>query len=425
MYNDYERIKKDKQIWKFCFYGFLKNLKFFEPYLLIYLLSLGNNLFRIGLLYSIREIIVYIFEVPSGVFADNYGKKRELMMCFSFYTISFALFFIGNSFGILIFAMIFFGLGEAFRSGTHKAMIYGYLETKDWYKHKTYVYGRTRSFSLLGSSISAFLSIIFVLNLPDIKWLFPLCIIPYILDFILIATYPDYLDDRKETRFSLKSFFVLGYEQLKSILKNKDLSKILLSSSIYDSIFKIIKDYIQPILEAILLAATASNIYGFTGEDRLKVYLGIVYGVFYVFSSIASRNVYRLQNFASSDKLMTRFFDGMGILSIILFIYIKQKSSLLIILIFFLLYLLKDARRPLFVDVCGDNMKKSERATVLSVDSQMRSVFTILFAPAFGFVADKFGLEILFLFIGMIMLVINRGLDLTKLKEGGKHLKSS
>jgi len=26
--------------------------------------------------------------------------------------------------------MIFFGLGEAFRSGTHKAMIYGYLEEK-------------------------------------------------------------------------------------------------------------------------------------------------------------------------------------------------------------------------------------------------------------------------------------------------------
>lgn len=418
MHAVYREIKKDKQIWKFCFYGFLKNLKFFEPYLLIYLLNLGINLFQIGLLYSIRETVVYIFEVPSGVIADYYGKKRELMICFSFYIISFALFFTGNNYSILILAMIFFGLGEAFRSGTHKAMIYGYLEEKGWYEHKTYVYGRTRSFSLLGSSISAFVSIIFVLNLPGIRWLFLVCIIPYILDFILIATYPDYLDDRRETKFSLKTFFVLGWGQLKSILQNKDLSKILLSSSIYDSIFKSIKDYIQPILEVTLLASTASAVYTFSSEDRLKVYLGIIYGIFYIFSSMASRNVYRLQKFASSDILMIRFFDGMGLLSLIVFISIKYEASLLIIFIFFLLYLLKDARRPLFVDVCGNHMKKSERTTVLSVDSQIRSIFTILFAPIFGLIADQLDLDKLFLVIGILMLVINRGLDLTRLEKG-------
>jgi len=200
---------------------------------------------------------------------------------------------------------------------------------------------------------------------------------------------------------------------------------ILLSSSIYDSIFKSIKDYIQPILEVTLLAATVSTIYTFSSEDRLKVYLGIVYEIFYIFSSVASRNVYRLRNFASSDKLMTRFFDMMGILSLILFISIKHEASLLIILVFFALYLLKDARRPLFVDVCGNHMNKSERATVLLMDSQIRAIITILFAPIFGFIADEFGLEILFLMIGIIMLIINRGLDLTKLKKGERSLKPS
>ena len=45
-------IKKDKQIWKFCAYGFLKNLQFFEPYLFIYLLGKGMNLFDIGILFG-------------------------------------------------------------------------------------------------------------------------------------------------------------------------------------------------------------------------------------------------------------------------------------------------------------------------------------------------------------------------------------
>ncbi len=96
--NVYREIKKDKQVWKFCFYGFLKNLKFFEPYLLIYLINLGMSLFNIGILYAIREAVVYIFEVPSGIIADTYGKKKELMICFTFYVISFAFFFIANNF---------------------------------------------------------------------------------------------------------------------------------------------------------------------------------------------------------------------------------------------------------------------------------------------------------------------------------------
>lgn len=144
----HELIKKNNQIKKFCLYGFLKNLMFFEPYLYIYLIQVMHlSLFQIGTLFSIRGIIIYIFEVPSGIFADQYGKKTELMICFIFYIASFFFFFLGGSYAIVAVAMVFFGLGEAFRSGTHKAMIYAYLEQKDWFEHKTFVYGRTRSFS--------------------------------------------------------------------------------------------------------------------------------------------------------------------------------------------------------------------------------------------------------------------------------------
>ncbi len=71
-------ILADFQIKKFCAYGFLKNLKFFEPYLLIFLLSQGISLFQIGILIAVRETIVNLFEVPSGIIADYFGRKKEL-----------------------------------------------------------------------------------------------------------------------------------------------------------------------------------------------------------------------------------------------------------------------------------------------------------------------------------------------------------
>src|SRR6056297_866309 len=215
--NKHVQIKKDFQIWKFSFYGLLKNLRFFEPYLYIYLLNLNFSLFHIGILFAIRETTVYILEVPTGIFADNYGRKTSLLICFISYIISFVLFFFVTNFLIASVAMLFFGIGEAFRSGTHKSIIYKYLEQKNWFDHKTFVYGRTRSFSLIGTSLSAFLSIFIVLNIPAMKWIFIITIIPYILDFLLIASYPESLNEKSGAEFSLKKFLKLTFSQLKSL----------------------------------------------------------------------------------------------------------------------------------------------------------------------------------------------------------------
>lgn len=409
----YNQIEQDKQIWKFSFYGLLKNLEFFEPYLLIYLLGMGLNLFQVGLLYSIREFVIYIFEVPSGIFADNYGKKRELMICFTFYMISFAIFFIGTNFYVLVIAMFFYGLGEAFRSGTHKAMIYLYLEQKGWFEHKNFVYGRTRFFSLIGSSFSAFISILFVLNLPGVRWIFLLSIIPFMIDFLLIWSYPDSLDERNETTLSFKKFFNKGVIQIKKVFSNSVLTKVLISSALYDGIFKTIKDYIQPILKVTILAAAVSSLQGLSSDNKVKIYLGSIYGVVYIFSAIASKNVYKLNKYKSSNKLLSITFDAAGILAVILFISIRRNLTIAVIILYFILYVLKDARRPIVVDVCGDHMNKNERATVMSIESQLTSLFTIILAPLLGFIGDKFSIAVLFLIIGLFSLIINRFLTVS------------
>ena len=413
----HETIKKDIQIWKFSFYGFFKNLRFFEPYLYIYFISLGFSLFYIGILFAIREITVYILEVPTGVFADNYGKKKSLYLCFTSYIISFVLFFLSKSLYLASLGMVFYGIGEAFRSGTHKALIYAYLEKKGWFSEKAFVYGRTRSFSLLGSAVSSFLSIIFVLNIPHLRWIFIITIIPYILDFILITTYPDDIDEKTHTEFSIKAFISSMFFKIKSIFKNIYIVKVLLSSSLYDGIFKSIKDYIQPILKDMIMAGGIILISSETQEANVKIILGIIYGIFYITSSSVSRNVYRLLKYAKSYALLNILFDLMGAIFVLLYFIIKAKYLLVVILLYFVLYLMKDARRPLVVDVLGDVMKKEQRATVLSLDSEIRAIFMALFAPSFGFISDRLGIYTAFLLSGIFMLIVNRFIYIKEAKS--------
>ncbi len=398
-------IKNDKQIKKFCAYGFLKNLRFFEPYLVVYLLGFNLNLFEIGLLYSLREAIMYLFEVPSGIIADHYGKKKELMLCFLFYMVSFVFFFIGGNFAVFSLAMFFFGLGEAFRSGTHKAMIYGYLEKKNWFDQKTFIYGRTRSFSLIGSSISALLSIIFVLNLPSLRGLFLIGIIPYLLDFILIASYPDYLDERRETTISASIVFKEGFRSLSVLKKDHQLRGILLSSSSFDAFFRTIKDYVQPLLLLLFVGSLQDE-----ATMQVKVTLGVLYGIMNLASAFASRNVYRLTEKSSPVSWMNRLFDGFGLIAGLIALGIFIKQPILIMIAFFLLFIMKDARRPLFVSAAGDLIQKKQRATILSVESQLRALMLIVLAPVFGFFAEQFNISLLFLGLGILILLINRWL---------------
>ncbi len=411
----HELIKKDRQIKKFCLYGFLKNLRFFEPYLYIYLIQVVHlNLFQIGTLFSIRGIIIYLFEVPSGIFADQYGKKTELMICFIFYIASFLFFFLGGSYAIVAVGMVLFGLGEAFRSGTHKAMIYSYLEQKGWFGHKTFVYGRTRSFSLIGSSLSAFTAIFLIIKLPRMQSIFLFSIIPYILDFLLIWFYPETLNEPVETTISIKNFITHSIKQLKNIFANRPLRKVVVSSSLFDAIFKVLKDYIQPILNDIILVSGIYVVASMDAATQLKIILGIIYGVMYIFSSWVSRNVYRLNLKFNSDKLMDISFDIFGIVFFIMFFAIKTKIMLVVILLYFFLYPLKDGRRPMVVDVLGDCMKKNERATVLSIDSQLSSLFMIILAPLLGYIADRFSIATLFFIVGLSILILNRFLRVEK-----------
>ena len=51
---------------RFSLYGFLKNQRYFEPFLVLAFLEKGLSFLDIGLLVAFREATVIAFEIPSG-----------------------------------------------------------------------------------------------------------------------------------------------------------------------------------------------------------------------------------------------------------------------------------------------------------------------------------------------------------------------
>ena len=101
-------FKKDLQYYKFCLYGFLKNQRFFDPFLILFLLEKNLNYFQIGTIYSIRMITRMFFEIPSGVAADVLGRRASMIFSYSMYLISFLWYYFSPGYIMLIIATVIF-----------------------------------------------------------------------------------------------------------------------------------------------------------------------------------------------------------------------------------------------------------------------------------------------------------------------------
>ncbi len=410
-------IKRDKNIKKFGFYGLLKNLKFFEPFLYIFFLSLGFSYFQIGSLISIREITKNILEVPSGIFADNYGRKKSLQICFVFYIFSFILFYYSSIYLSIGLAMVLFGIGEAFRSGTHKAIIFLYLDQNNIADKKTEVYGRTKSYSLIGSAISAVIGGLIVFIESNYRLIFLFSILPYILDFILISSYPDYLDGKTTNVLDLKVFLHSGLESFKKLLLQlKNLRKGIINSGVYDGFFKILKDYLQPVLK--LEVISLPLLLNFGEEKRLSVLLGFSYAVIYLLSSYASRNAFKIKNkFKGSSKSLNLAYILTVFIIAIIGLMINSGFTYLIIVLFIIFYVIRNLRRPIMLDYIANIIEEKERATMLSIESQFRTIFIVIAAPIIGYTADLWGLRAMFFSVSLTMIILRSLLKLVSIKE--------
>lgn len=393
--------QQKRQIQKFQLYGFLKNLQFFEPFLYMYLLLSDIDLFRISILISVRFIIVYVFEIPSGVFADRYGKKTELITCFIFYIISFILFFIGGAYVVFILAMVAFGLGEALRTGTHKAMIMDYLDVEQLKASKGEIYGRTRSFSLIGSTITGLLGILFIFITPEIRYLFLLAIIPFVLDIILIASYPSYMNKCVDCEYGTRDFFKSMLGTVYFAFREKELRGLIFSSSFFEAWFKAIKGYLQIILVSLgILLFTINTV---TAEENLAIHLGLFYAAMTLLAAIASRNAYRIKPMLSDKAITTYVWLPAGLLMLFLGIYIE--SIYVVFGVFLLVYPLFNIRKPLMIELLGESMEKDKRATILSIESQLSTLLVGITSPILGYVATNYSLSMLFVVMGIGMAI--------------------
>ena len=107
-----------KQVTKFYLTSFFKNQTYFTPILIFFLKFNHLNYKEIFWVFTIASVFSLIIEIPTGIFADLYGKKKSIIISKFGIFVSYVLFGFSSTFWMFLLSQIVYELGNSFRTGT-------------------------------------------------------------------------------------------------------------------------------------------------------------------------------------------------------------------------------------------------------------------------------------------------------------------
>lgn len=382
-------------IFRFCLYGFLKNQQYYEPFLILAFREKGLSFFAIGLLVGFRDLCVNLLEIPTGAAADVHGRRLSMVLSMAAFIVSFVVFALSAETWHLFVAMFLFAVGEAFRSGTHKAMVFEWIKSEGLTDQKTEIYGLTRSVARLGSALSVAIAAGLVFwrgRYSDVFWL---CVIPYAANIVNLATYPLGCESpRQEGESAARQSFRVARRigsTLVAAWKRPALRRLVLETTGFEGGFQVLKDYIQPTIKTAALALPVAL--GLAERERTALLVGIVYVILQLSASYASLRSGRLVKWAGDEnRLIWRIWITAFLASLGLTAFLALGWHTAGIVFFVVWFLVHNFWMPAQLARINDHCESERTATVLSLNSQSKSLFAMALAPLLGLAVDAWGL---------------------------------
>ena len=352
-------------IWKLLL---LKSVRWFLlviAVLVVFFQSVGLSMTEIMILQAFFAIVVVICEVPSGYYADVYGRKNSLVMGSIFTSLGFLLYCLVSGFVGFIWVEIFLGIGISFISGSDSAMLYDTLiELK---REDEYVKLEGMLFSITG--ISEGVASVIGGFLASINMQLPF----YLQAGIILLTVPismSLIEPARQKFTSMKGSFsgILSIVKY-AMIEHKIVKWLILYSSLIGASTLTLVWFIQPYFEIV----------------GLPLYLfGVAWAILQFTHSIVSKIAYKIENFVGK-RLIIYSFIPMVVIGYFLIGSIYQLWGLGILFIF---YFVRGLSNPTMVSYINSLVSSDRRATILSLNSLLvRLIFSVI-GPVIGWIMD-------------------------------------
>lgn len=396
----YNKVLKKDNNFKLIFYVitclFYLHIGFMGSTYVLFFYSLGISKFTTNLIISTFSITLFIAEIPTGAYADIFGKRKSLILSGIFLTLSMLLFTFGQSAIVFIISEVLMGCAFAFVSGALESWAIEKLKLKDKEIDKLFT-EQNKYLNLvliLGGLLGGFAS---NYSLRYI-WILSLATAIIYLILVLIFVKEEKIEISKNN-MKFKKKFINGIMQIKTttinifgyLLKNKNIRNIIFYNCILEFSFSPIFIYWAPLL----------NEYS---NSKIWV-LGIVWVVIKISNMIGNEFLNRIitKKDLSRESIL---YVSTSLIGICIFIASLSKDFDIILIAFITFEILLGIVQPIQRSCINNYIDIEERATILSFESMSRSSFSYTSMIIMGYIADKLSMNITWIIVSIIMTVV-------------------
>lgn len=357
----------EANLWKIYFFKFLHGFFLSIPIIVVFWQQNGLSMFQVMLLQSLFAIAVISLEVPSGYFADNYGRRKTMMYASFFATLGIIAYSLGHGFLHFLFGELLWAVAVSLISGADSAMFYDTLVEIDAAGRYQELWGKATSYYMFSAATAAILGgLIAEYNL---RWTLFIQI-PIFAAMIPVA----YTMKEPEHHRNLAGRERKTIKAIMSKVWNKKQLRwlILYGAFIYAALQVAFWMY-QPYFEL-------------SGLDIAT--FGVIFASFNVVSAVSSKYAHAVE-----ARLGKRLSLGMLSVLVVASLFLMSSFVAALSVTFILLQqLVRGFSKPVISDYVNELVASDERSTILSTRSFLGRLMQGASLPVFGLIIDLYSL---------------------------------
>jgi MFS family permease len=349
----------------------------------LYLVSKGLPLWQIGFLEGVFHIVSFLSEIPSGAIADVLGRKRAMIISRISTTIASALMLCTNSFWLMILSFALSAWGYNFLSGSEEALIYDSLKEAGKKDKFLKVSGRLEMILNISQSVSLLLG--GILAEVSFFYCYLLASVISILSLIpcLFLIEPHQNREMAVNKKLISAQLVNAFQYMK---KDKRVIEILLSYSIIFTLYMISYYYGQQYLSQL----------GFSNNK-----IGLIMFFVGIMDCIGA---------AISEKIAKNYGEYAKVISILLIALgtfgVAAGNVPIVVICFGVMGFAVTMLYPIQSEALNNIIPSEQRATIISANSMIYSMYMLVLFPMAGFLGDTYGLKIVFVGLSLVELTL-------------------
>ena len=339
---------------------------------------------------GIAFLVKLIFEIPFGIIADKYSKKKLLLISNVLFILSTVIFIYSHNYFTFLIAIIISAINNSISSGIVNSILYESLENKK-------DFNKTLFYNSFFYNISYMLAMViggYIGQNIGLIYNYYFTIIPFIIDFFILII----IKDNKSQKSDANNNIVVLKNGIKEVFKNLYLLKLVLTSSVLFSGIKLMEESHPE----------------YSANIGISVFIiGIYTALILVFCIIGSY----IGSKINKDKypLVLKLYPILVGICILLIGILNNYLGIVFIL---LIYIFSESFDNIMISELHNNISAKSRVTVESINQFVLAIFGFIFSMLMTILLRFMSVASMYIVIGSIIIIYGlSNILITKIKR--------